>query len=114
MRNKFFSLEIIIPKLNRLSIVFFIAPIIFPILSVLGAITLNNNGPSYVTLVMLGGIAISVFSIVSFRNKLKENIYPWVILMMSIALLLMYSLRNWHISGFDIHQEYQRQLQRDP
>lgn len=107
MRNKFFSLEIIIPKLNRLSIVFFIVPIIFLILSVLGAITLNNNGPSYLILVMLGGIAVYVFSIVSFRNKIKENIYPWAILMMSISLLLMYSLRSWHISGWDIHQEYQ-------
>ena len=107
MRNKFFSLEIIILKLNRLSIFFFIVPIIFPILSVLGAITLNNNGLSYLTLVMLGGIAVYVFSIVSFRNKLKENIYPWAILMMSISLLLMYSLRSWHISGWDIHQEFQ-------
>ena len=107
IRNKFFSLEVIIPKLNRLSIVFFIVPIIFPILSVLGAITLNNNGLRYLTLIMLGGIAVYVFSIVAFRNKLKENIYPWAILMISISLLLMYSLRSWHISGWDIHQEYQ-------
>jgi uncharacterized membrane protein len=85
-RNKFFSLEVIIPRLNRLSIVFFIVPIIFPILSVLGAITLNNNGLSYLTLIMLGGIAVYVLSIVSFRNKLKENIYPWAILMISISL----------------------------
>jgi uncharacterized membrane protein len=96
-----------LPNLDRLNKVFFIIPIIFPILSVFGANILNNQGPNNLILIMLGGIAVYVFSIVSFRKKLNKNIYPWVILMISISLLLMYSLRSWHITGFDIHQEYQ-------
>ena len=106
-RNKEILLEIKPPKLDRLNKLFFTIPTIFPILGIFGANILNNKGPNYLILTMLGGIAVYVFFIVLFRKKLNENIYPWVILMMSISLLLMYSLRSWHISGWDIHQEYQ-------
>ena len=106
-RNKEILLEIKPPKLDRLNKLFFTTPTIFPILSIFGVSILNNQGQNYLTLIMLGGIAVYVFFIVLFRKKLNKNIYPWVILMISIALLLMYSLRSWHILGFDIHQEYQ-------
>lgn len=106
-RNKEILLEIKPPKLDRLNKLFFTIPTIFPILGIFGVNILNNQGPNYLTLTMLGGIAVYVFFIVLFRKKLNENIYPWAILMMSISLLLMYSLRSWHISGWDIHQEYQ-------
>ncbi|HUS49128.1 MAG TPA: hypothetical protein VMZ91_03130, partial [Candidatus Paceibacterota bacterium] len=106
-RNKEILLEIKPPKLDRLNKLFFTIPTIFPILSIFGVSILNNQGPNYLTLIMLGGIAIYVFFIVLFRKKLNENIYHWAILMMSISLLLMYSLRSWYISGGDIHQEYQ-------
>lgn len=105
-RNKEILFEIRLPKLDWLNKIFFITPVIFPLLSILGAIILNNGGPNYLTIIMLGGIAIYVFFIVLFRKKLNESIYPWAILMLSISLLLMYSLRSWHIIGWDINQEY--------
>jgi len=105
-RNKDFSLKIKFPKLDWLNKVFFVAPVIFPILSILGAITLNNGGPNYLTMIMLGGIAAYVLFVVFFKKKLNKNIHPWAILMLSISLLLMYSLRTWHILGWDINQEY--------
>jgi uncharacterized membrane protein len=106
-RNKEISLEIKSPKLDRLNKLFFTVPIIFPILGIFGANILNNQGPNYLTLIMLGGIAFYVFFIVLFRKKLDKNIYPWAILMMSVSLLLMFSLRSWHISaGADIGAEY--------
>ncbi len=108
------SLQVKLPKLNWINKSFFLAPLIFPLLSILGAITLNNGGSNYFTMIMLGGIATYVFLAVLFRNKLNENIYHWAILMMSISLLLMFSLRSWHISGWDIHQEYRMfQLTKD-
>lgn len=113
-RNKRISLKIKLPKLDRLNKVFLTIPMIFPVLSILGAIILNNQGPNYLTMIMLGEIAIYVFLVVLFRKKLNQNIYPFAILMMSISLLLMSSLRSWHISGWDIHQEYQMfQLTRE-
>jgi uncharacterized membrane protein len=105
-QNKEITLKIKLPKLDWLNKIFFITPVIFTLLSILGAIILNNRGPNYLTIIMLGGIAIYVFFIVLFRKKLNENIYPWAVLMLSISLLLMYSLRSWHVLGWDINQEY--------
>jgi len=105
-RNKEISFYIKLQELDGLNKIFLIIPIIFPILTIFGAIILNNRGPNYVTMFMLGGIAAYVLTIVLFRKKLNHNIYPWAILMLSISLLLMYSLRSWHIIGWDINQEY--------
>jgi uncharacterized membrane protein len=104
-RNKKISLKISLPKFNLLNKLFFTIPIIFLILNISGAITLNNGGPNYLTMVMLGGIAIYVFLIVFLRDKLNENVFPWTVLLTSVSLLLMYSLRSWHISGWDVSQE---------
>jgi uncharacterized membrane protein len=106
-RNSDLNYKPKLPKLDTLNRIFFITPLIFLVLSISGAIILNNNGPNILTMIMLGGIAIYVFLIAFLRNKLNEHVFPWTILMMSISLLLMCSLRSWHISGFDIHQEYQ-------
>jgi len=106
-RNSDLNYKPKLPKLDTLNRIFFITALIFPVLSILGAITLNNNGPNILTMIMLGGIAIYVFLIAFLRNKLNEHVFPWAILMMSISLLLMCSLRSWHISGSDINQEYQ-------
>jgi uncharacterized membrane protein len=105
-RNKEISFDIKLQELDGLKKIFLIIPIIFPILSIFGAIILNNNGPNYLTMLLLGGIAAYVFSIVSFRKKLNQNVYPWAILMMSISLLLMGSLRSWYVSSVDINLEY--------
>ena len=105
-RNKEISFYIKLQELDGLNIIFLTIPIIFPILSILGAIILNNNGPNYVTMFMLGGIAANVFTIVLFRKKLNHNIYPWTILMLSISLLMAGWLRSWYVSGVDINKEY--------
>jgi len=105
-RNKKISIEIKLPKLDGLNKTFLIIPIIFPILSIFGAIILNNNGPNYLTMLLLGGIAAYVFTIVLFRKKLNHNIYPWAILMLSISLLMAGWLRNSYVSGVDINLEY--------
>lgn len=104
-RNRDLSFDLKFPKLSLLNKFFFVIPIFFPILSILGATTLNNGGQNYITMIMIGGIAVFVLLIVLFRNKLNEHVFPYSILFISIALLLMYSLRSWHIIGWDINQE---------
>ena len=51
-------------------------------------------------------ISILIISLYVLRKKVRPEIYPFIILMISISLLLLTSLRSWHISGWDIHQEY--------
>ena len=105
-RNKDLDYKIKFPEFTWLDRIFIVVPMLFPILSILGAFLLNNHGTNILTMIMLGGIAVYVLMLVLFRNKLNKNIFPWAILMISLALLLMYSLRSWYISGYDIHIEF--------
>ncbi len=105
-RNKKISLEIKFPKLSCLNILFFTLPIAFPILSILGAVNLNNGISNYLTMIMLGGIALYILLLVLLKNKLNGNIYPWSIFNISLSILLMTSLRGWYLSGHDIKLEY--------
>ena len=105
-RNKEILFEIRLPKLDWLNKIFFITPVIFPLLSILGAIILNNGGPNYLTLILLGGIVLYLLGVVLFRKMLDQNIYPWSIFLISLSLLLMFPLRSWHIIGWDISLEY--------
>ena len=107
LRNKDLKpINLNLPKLDPLNQIMFIIPMCFPVLAILGAFLLNNHGPNYLTMIMLGGIAIYVFCIVLFRKKLNPNIYPWALWMISISLLLSGWLRSWYVSGVDINEEY--------
>ena len=105
-RNNKIYLKVELPQLDLLNKSFLVIPIIFPILTILGAITLNNHGPNYLPLIVLGGIAIYVFLVALLRKKLNKNIYPWSIVMVSLSLLLAASLRSWYVSGIDTNLEY--------
>jgi len=105
-RNRDIYLEIRPLKLSNLNLVFIIILLIFPVLSILGALALNNDGTNILTMIMLAGITVYVLMVVLYRSKLNENIYPLSILMISVSLLLAVSLRSWYVSGWDIFQEY--------
>jgi len=106
IRNKVVYFKILPLKLSKLNIIFIVILMFFPVLSVLGAITLNNSGPNITTMIVLAGIAIYVLIVILHRDKLNKNIYPLSILIISISLLLAVSLRSQYISGWDIFQEY--------
>lgn len=98
--------DITIPKLDTINRIFFIIPMIFPLLSILGAFLLNNHGPNILTMIMLGGIAVYVLLLVLFRKHMNENVWPWAILLISISILMMGWMRSWYVSGIDINLEY--------
>lgn len=106
-RNKTF---ILIKKLNPSSLSalsFGIIPLVFPILSICGAEILNNLGNGDVTLCMLFGVAIYIVVISIWKKDLPQWVYASAIYSITLALLLMYSLRSNNIIGWDINAEYQ-------
>lgn len=106
-RNKDFQpKDFTIPKLDTLNKVFFTIPILFPVLAILGAFILNNHGPNYLTMIMLGGIAVYVLLLTIFRKKLDKNIWPWAIWMISLGMLFSGWMRSWYILGTDSNLEY--------
>lgn len=76
-----------------------------PILSILGTTTLNNNGTGYVILVMLSCIFAYIMMLTLAYKAIDPKAYPIAIFGIGLALLLMYSMRSWHVIGWDIHDE---------
>jgi uncharacterized membrane protein len=105
-RNKDFEpFQLTVPKLDFINNIFFIIPMIFPVLAILGAFLLNNHGSNILTMILLGFIAIYVFLLITFRKKMNNNVWPWVILLIAISILLASSLRSGYVSGSDTNNE---------
>jgi uncharacterized membrane protein len=96
------TFKIQLPKLDKLNIAMFIIPISFPVLAILGAFLLNNHGTNILTMIMLGSIATYIFTIALLKKRLNSNVYPWSLLFIGLALLLMFSMRSWLIAGSDV------------
>lgn len=82
-------------------------PATFPILAVMGTNLLNNQGPNTVIILMLAVISLYTLWLASLKHEPGEELYVLAIYGSALALLLMTSLRSWHITGYDINQEYQ-------
>jgi uncharacterized membrane protein len=81
-------------------------PVIFVLMSILGAIRLNNGEDGIITLMMLIGIGIYMSILIFFNKKLGENVIPTAFFFISLSLLFMTSLRGWYITGHDIQVEF--------
>ena len=76
------------------------------LMSIGGANILNNHGSGAVSITMLFGIAVYIIVTVLLRKHFTTSGYAISIFTLSLSLLFMYSLRSWHILGWDIHQEF--------
>jgi uncharacterized membrane protein len=83
-----------------------IAPI-FALASWLGAERLNNGHAGILTISMIIAMALYVAIMVYYHNRIRQWVYSIALYSISLALLLMYSLRSGHIIGWDINQEYE-------
>ncbi len=99
-------LSIQIPSRNLLNTVFFIIPAVFPVISILGATSLNNYGTSYITLSVYGLVALYIIFFVFLHKKLSSKLYPWNLYFLSLTLIFTGSLRSWFIASTDATLEY--------
>jgi uncharacterized membrane protein len=106
IRNKHLSIEIKPPKIPALDLILGAVATVFPVLSTMGAISLNNSGSNIFTMIMLGGIGVYVLLLIIFRKKINPSIFPLALILIGSSLLLMTSLRGWYVTGHDIQQEY--------
>ncbi|MBA3788858.1 DUF2206 domain-containing protein [Patescibacteria group bacterium] len=84
-----------------------LTPILFVILSVLGAIHLNDGGSGIITLIMLGSMALYIPLLVRQSDSADKNVIPTALFFMTVSLLFMTSLRGWYVTGHDIQRETQ-------
>jgi uncharacterized membrane protein len=106
------SNELRLPKLgfnfsfNRFDVGLIIYSSTLLISSVAGTQILNNGGSNLVTFITELGLALSVLLPIVLFKKIHRQILPVLIFLISLSLLLSYSMRSNYLMGWDIHQEY--------
>lgn len=91
---------------NRRDALMSLFPAGFVVMSVLGAIRLNNGGDGIVTALMLLGVAGYLLYLSRRENQIGHNVLPTALFLIALALLLMTSLRGWYITGHDVQKEF--------
>ena len=76
------------------------------IAAVAGAIRLNNGASGVVTLSMLLAAGVILILLLVWRDSLRPGTITTAIYCVSLALLLMTSMRGWYTTGHDIQREY--------
>ena len=102
MRENKSLVHLTFPKVTFIQLFFYIIPFFFPILSILGAQILNDNGPNMFTMILLTSIAFYVFIVTIFIKKLAQFHFEIPIYLAAISLLFMFSLRSSYVIGWDI------------
>jgi len=77
------------------------------VLAIVGAVRLNNGGGGGVTLLMLVLAVVESALLLGWRDRLNPGVVSLAIYGLSLALLLMTSLRGWYTTGHDVQREYQ-------
>lgn len=106
IRNKRLTFNFKLSKISVYQFLIYLIPLLFVLLSVEGAISINNGGSNILTLVLLFSISLYSLLLVIFRNKVSENLIIYSIYFIGLSLLFTTSLRGWFISGHDIQREY--------
>ncbi|MFH1031501.1 MAG: DUF2206 domain-containing protein [Chloroflexota bacterium] len=106
LRNRDYNLSFVNLRLTKLEKSFLIVPLLFPLLSIIGTRIMNLTDNNLVLMFMIFLIAAFVISLCSFREKVSAKVLPIAIFLISISLLIMYSLRSNHIIGGDTHREF--------
>lgn len=99
--------DITTPKLDLINNIFFIVPMILPVLSVLGAFILNNHGSNILTVIMFSIIAAYSFLLTIFRRKINGGIWPWALFLIALSLILIVTMRGNYVINSDPGYEYQ-------
>jgi uncharacterized membrane protein len=75
-------------------------------LAVLGANRLNNGAGDQLSLAALGGVALTLVLTLRWRKRIRDGMIGAALYLLSVALLLVTSLRGWYVTGHDVQLEY--------
>ena len=92
---------------NNFEKILFLMPLLFPFLSIFGAVFMNITDSNIITVFTLLLITAYVILLIS-RKSAPRGVYPFALLMISVSLLFMQSLRSNNLVGADIFAECYR------
>ena len=93
-------------SMNTAEKAFLIVPILFPALCIFGMHVMNTTDNNILLMFLLFLIPTYVIFVCFFNHQFPKRLYPIVIFLISISLLLLWSLRSNHLIGADVHSEY--------
>ena len=106
LRNKTETIQFNL-KIKKNQMVYYLIPLFFPILAIMGTTLMNKWDINYITFLMLLLIPLYIIFISIKKSKIPNRIYPYSLFLIGISLLLMYALRsNYIIFGADTDWEY--------
>ena len=94
------------PRLAARQVIVLATSALVVLCAVAGAIRLNNGAGGGVTVFMLVLAAIVVIALMVWANDLGIDVISGAVYLISLALLLMTSLRGWYVTGHDIQLEF--------
>lgn len=102
--NKHFILHL--PKFDSFNATLIFSSLFIPLLSCMGAISLNNGGSGSYT--VIGLVMIFIITLISLfkSEKVNSDTYPVLLYVFALSFLLMNAMRGWFVSGHDILLEY--------
>ena len=83
----------------------FLAAILLPLLAILGASLVNSHQNNTLLLALIFVIAILV-GLVAFNKFIPPRVYPFMIVMMALALIYQTTFISSYLVGSDIHWEH--------
>jgi uncharacterized membrane protein len=88
------------------NLAFYIIPILFPVFALAGVAILNNGGANMFLMIYLLVIPVYFGALFLLSKRVDENIFPYSLYMISLALLLHSGMRGWNVSGTDVLREF--------
>jgi uncharacterized membrane protein len=76
------------------------------LLAVLGANRINNGAGDQLALVALACSVVTILVLLARHRRLGDGVISVTLYFVSLAILLMTSLRGWYVTGGDIQNEY--------
>jgi len=83
----------------------FLLAVLLPLLAILGVSLVNSYQNKILLLALVFVIAI-IIGFIAFNKLIPESAYPFVLFMISLALLYQTTLLSPYLVGSDIHTEY--------
>lgn len=102
--STYLHIQVSKPNFSHKELVFGALFTLLPLLSIFGAIRLNNGASNILTMIFIALTGL-LYLLLMLLPTMKR-LYPYAIFMTAVAILFSISLRGWSITGHDIHHEY--------
>lgn len=81
--------------------------VLLPFFAVAGATMLNNSGPNWLALGVVGLAGATIFGLAWTKRVQLQSLYPLALYSATLTILLGTSMRGWEVTGHDVMQEFQ-------